>query len=929
MDNIKTLDTAVNDILSACREAKENGDQSPFFFMIGAGVSSPQIPASAEVIEHCRKKVADGGSDKKSAMDEYSFWLDKAYPQPKQRTGYLRKLIENRKISQANFRLAHLLLGEDEGKSAPVNVVVTPNFDDHLSRALTLFGKRHIVCDHPATTQRITLTDRKELYLIHVHGSYHFYECKNLAGEIEQAAQGSARTTGTMASLLDAVLRERSPLVVGYSGWEQDVFMQALKRRLQEPLPYNLYWFCYRRGAKDALPYWLKEHHNVRFILPEEREKRIFSPVEKTKYDKGLFGDRIAFSKEQPVEVSGLGEPTLDARIVFDAMIRGLDLEAPKLTRDPLQSLIDRLHETFPAEDMEEDDDLYSLKSVVERIRSSSECLESVTGAVKADPLEPMRDAMRRSDYQGALQYANEILLEAISPVAMEELVFAAFEVARGLSFDSGKDDCRTMALQAVDLVMDVYSRLKTAVVLPEKNQLDALVAKTLLLKGLVLDEMGSYELSIRVFDELIGRFGSIEGVDTQYCSALALAIKGDTFGQLARKEEAIAAYDEMVKRYGDAPEEVIRERVAVVLMNKGIALGQLDRGEEAIAVYDEVVKRYGDAPEAALREQVAEALVNKGVTLGQLERGEEAIAVYDEVVKRYGDAPEAALQEQVAIALRNKGVMLGQLDCGDKEIAIYDEVVKRYGGALEAALREEVAIALRYKGVTLGQLDRGEEAIAVYDEVVKRYGDAPEAALQEQVAIALRNKGVKLGQLDRGEEAIAVYDEVVKRYGDTPEAALREEVAIALRNKGVRLCQLDRGEEAIAVYDEVVKRYGDAPEAALREEVAIALNGWGFGLLCEAKKVWRGGDEATAIGTLKQALKKIEAAQQREPNESIYLGNQGYILFLLGRVEEARPILTKAIALGGEELRQIELNDADIHPLPQDKAFKALIESL
>ncbi|MEN6630517.1 MAG: tetratricopeptide repeat protein, partial [Sulfuricella sp.] len=187
----------------------------------------------------------------------------------------------------------------------------------------------------------------------------------------------------------------------------------------------------------------------------------------------------------------------------------------------------------------------------------------------------------------------------------------------------------------------------------------------------------------------------------------------------------------------------------------------------------------------------------------------------------------------------------------------------------------------------------------------------------------------VRLGHLDRGEEAIAVYDEVVKRYGDTPEAALREEVAIALRNKGVRLCQLDRGEEAIAVYDEVVKRYGDAPEAALREEVAIALNGWGFGLLCEAKKVWRGGDEATAIGTLKQALKKIEAAQQREPNESIYLGNQGYILFLLGRVEEARPILTKAIALGGEELRQIELNDADIHPLPQDKAFKALIESL
>lgn len=258
-------------------------------------------------------------------------------------------------------------------------------------------------------------------------------------------------------------------------------------------------------------------------------------------------------------------------------------------------------------------------------------------------------------------------------------------------------------------------------------------------------------------------------------------------------------------------------------------------------------------------------------------------------------------------------------------EAAKYETAADHFTKAAELADDpQNRARTLYSKGVTLGLMDRSEEAIAVYDEVVKRYGDAPEAALREVVAKALVNRGYRLGQLGRSEEAIVVCDEVLKRYGGAPEVALRKSVAMALRNKGVTLGQMERREEEIAVYNEIVNRYGDVPE-----EVAKALNGWGFTLLCEAKKIWQGGDGATAIVMLKQALEKIEAALQRKPDEPMFLGNQGYILLLLNKVEEARPILAKAIALGGEELRQGELNDADIHPLPQDKAFKALIESL
>ena len=50
-----------------------------------------------------------------------------------------------------------------------------------------------------------------------------------------------------MADFLDRVLSNRSPLIMGYSGWSGDVFVGALKRRLTRELPYNIYRFYLRR----------------------------------------------------------------------------------------------------------------------------------------------------------------------------------------------------------------------------------------------------------------------------------------------------------------------------------------------------------------------------------------------------------------------------------------------------------------------------------------------------------------------------------------------------------------------------------------------------------------------------------------------------------------------------------------------------------
>ena len=98
---------------------------------------------------------------------------------------------------------------------------------------------------------------------------------------------------------------------------------------------------------------------------------------------------------------------------------------------------------------------------------------------------------------------------------------------------------------------------------------------------------------------------------------------------------------------------------------------------------------------------------------------------------------------------------------------------------------------------------------------------------------------------------------------------------------------------------------------------------------LCEAKRFWRRGQEDIAQSTLLQAKEQVSAALERSPHRPTDLGNLGYIEFLLGELDDARTHLTQAIKLGGEAIRQDELEDTKIHTLSQDQGFRELVTSI
>jgi hypothetical protein len=323
-------------------------------------------------------------------MKEYSSWFQKAFHSPADRQWYLRRLIENQVVSQANLRLAHLLLSKKLS-----NLVITTNFDDFISRSLTIFGEPYIVCDHPETIQRID-PESDDLQIVHVHGTYWFYDCCNLEGEVQARSRRSTQRPSSMADFLDRIFINRSPLVLGYSGWEGDIFMSALKRRLKGELPYNLYWFCYQRSVIQALPNDLTEHPNVFFVVPE---------LSKTGSDSRRSPVRRASQSRKPSTGDKASEAYLDASAALDALVAGLALDAPPLTRDPLGFFAKQLrHSLPPDEGVNKRPDPYLITKVIKRIERASQNLTATE-----QKLESVRDAVRRSQYREAISSASTV----------------------------------------------------------------------------------------------------------------------------------------------------------------------------------------------------------------------------------------------------------------------------------------------------------------------------------------------------------------------------------------------------------------------------------------------------------------------------------------------------------------------------------------
>jgi tetratricopeptide (TPR) repeat protein len=686
------FDEVIQELASSCPPPEE---PNPYVFIVGAGISYPSVPLASEITAHCQKraegfKIPPPPRDT-SPMKLYSYWFEKAYPQPHQRQQYLQSLIENKSISLANFRLAHLLLSK-----RVATTVVTPNFDDFLWRALITLGDENVLlCDNPNTEHRIKVNSGS-VQIVHVHGTYRHYDLANLEPEIEARASQSPATNQTMSHLLDAIFRDHSPIVVGYSGWENDVIMRAIRRRVETYLGYKLYWFCHKKDTVDTLPAWLKGHNLVVFGAPHDpASKETLASLSDSNpavagSDK-CDGETTRAIPGSPNLISATADPkgALEAQMVFDRLVVALGLDSPPLVKDPLQFFADRLEKSLPKDGSLTGGAIaYSFASIIEDVKNARQLLKRESeNATSTDKvlLERMRDAVSRSQYQEALTIASEIAVEKLSKEDLRGLVDTLS--VSGQNADPKTADIlpglNTLAM-ASQLVADVDNGPKASLAL----------ADAWLLQQTELARRGLDEDAFTVSGNLLRRFGGTDMAELQAYVTKSLSRKAYALWKLNRNTEAIPIYDEILNRVAGSNLPALQEQAAKALVNKGIVLRILNRSEEAIALHDELVRRFADSTLPALQEQVGKALVNKGFMLGALNRREEAIAAYDDLLRRFADSTFPALQEQVAQALVNKGFTLGALNRSEEAIAAYDDLLRRFADSTLPALQKLVANA-------------------------------------------------------------------------------------------------------------------------------------------------------------------------------------------------------------------------------------------
>lgn len=257
MKNTIGLREAIKLIWETVEISQEHSfEETPYVFIVGAGISSPEIMSANGIIEHCKEKVRDFYKEDVEGLAKieeeanlfsgnsskyYSFWFEQAYKNKVHRQEFLKSIIGSARISTSNFLLAQILNNKTIAKT-----VITPNFDDQLLKSLNLLGNYNVFSADNESDNIALDKNSDDIQIMHVHGTYQFYDCCNLECEITRRANASGVKSTSRA--LEDFMKNQAPIVIGYSGWEDDVIMKSIKERLDYSLPIKLIWFCFSRN---------------------------------------------------------------------------------------------------------------------------------------------------------------------------------------------------------------------------------------------------------------------------------------------------------------------------------------------------------------------------------------------------------------------------------------------------------------------------------------------------------------------------------------------------------------------------------------------------------------------------------------------------------------------------------------------------------
>jgi len=325
----------------------------------------------------------------------------------------------------------------------------------------------------------------------------------------------------------------------------------------------------------------------------------------------------------------------------------------------------------------------------------------------------------------------------------------------------------------------------------------------------------------------------------------------------------------------------------------------RMERPELARRMVGEVVRRFPDEPRVALLH---------ATQLNQAGRKDEALALLKEI------EPRAAGDEELRNALAFAYDAFGEPDAAERMLAIGEQNVQTWGmrASLLAKQKDDARLLALYQDISTRAsrpdpdqrllLGRIAEYLKRYREAVDWYHGVPGGPQRSEARLRAVNALHELGEKAQAAnevhaiQADASVDDDVRRDAYLLEAELqqrdqRDEAEVDILTRGLAAYPDDSAllyARALAWErrDDIARAEADLRKILVAEpENVAALNALGYTL-------------ADRTARYQEALELIDRARVAEPDNAAIIDSYGWVLYRLGRREEALAQLRRAWGL-------------------------------
>lgn len=827
--------------------------QYPYFFIAGAGISAESVKTSIQITAECKRICRENQYGKRGKVEEqYSYWMEKAFPHKETRKRYIENLLKNKKIPESVIKLANILQSRKVS-----NLVVTPNFDTFIYDALKLFGENDILLADSSNSAGKLNIESNSLNILHVYGTYEFYDCCS----IKRSEERNTVEDGlfSVRSFLRTALNGMSPIVIGYSGWENDVIMTELKERFKMPLKYKMYWFCHTEEDYKNLPLWIKYYDeekkiardDVVFVLPEEED---------------IYG----FDIDNNFKYTEFNE-SLDASNVLGSFINEFNIKSPDIIQNPIKFLKKYFEENFCHNiysdflllrftNDENDEDINvikeaiinkDIKTILERTKGFVDKIDNkeekevrsllkyLTMAVEQHTVAGMRKndlknliSLYEMLYKSIENSAEDIDKINLIKIQLEEIstlnnhnliknkINNIFYTMNTIS--ENNEEYKKVYRKCINIKLshteednnELYSQIIDKIKKWDSVQDRKLLIRMYIENAELLEDEDDLQGSIEMLENAEKYFGYIKDDEWfENVFILCRLRKAQLFNDIEQYDKALLEIECVKNRYYNSDDLKLKQFLADALILKGSILKKNMRLEEAENSFDELYSRYSQDKDEYIRRKAVKALLNKAEVLEMNEDFYEAIEVYNDVINRYKDDKDIELKRNAAQARLNKLVILTKNEKDDTIVRKCDEILKIYENENDEKIKLVALQVTLCKAIGLHNSGRQKEAIDLYNSIIRARKEDADIKMKSLIMEARIFQSYCLKDNTEILDTKQMCNEIITLCKTDEDKKSNTKVVETMLSHADSLIKAGDIEEGIKIYNEIEITYRDNPK--------------------------------------------------------------------------------------------------------------------